>query len=95
MVLGVLIAAAAVTYVWVVVRQIADGTVFWPSVFASLFTVLTVGVGSWVLQRSRRALEPTDPEAADRFRRQTRRWSLILGASGLLLIGLVLAWLYL
>ena len=95
MVLAGLIAAAAAVYVWVIVRQVADGTVFWPSVFASLFTVATVGVGSWLVQRRRRVLEQTDLEAADRYRHQTRRRSLILAAAGLLLIGLVLVWLYL
>ncbi len=92
-VIAVLLAAGAVAYVWVVVRQVADGTVFWPSVIGSLITILVVGIGSWALQRRRRALELNDPEAAERLRRQTNRWSLILGASGLLLIGLVLVWL--
>lgn len=92
-VLMVLVAALAVTYAWVVVRQVADGTVFWPSVLASLVTGLVVGIGSWMLQRRRRALQQNEPEAAERFRRQTRRWSLILGASGLVLVGLVLVWL--
>jgi predicted lysophospholipase L1 biosynthesis ABC-type transport system permease subunit len=89
-VLAVLIAAGAVAYVWVVVRQVADGTVFWPAVIGSLLTILVVGLGSWRVQRKRRVLEQTDPEAAERYRRQTRRWSLILAAVGVLLMGLVL-----
>ena len=80
-------------HVWVVIGQIADGTVFWPSVLASLVTVLAVGGRSWVIWRRRRALQQTDPVAADRYRRQTGRWSLIVGVSGLVLIGLVVAWL--
>lgn len=94
-VIAALIAVAAVLYVWVVVAQIAAGTVFWPSVVGSLITVLVVGVGSWAVQRRRRALEQTDPEAAVRFRRRTTRWGLIAAASGLVVVGLVLAWLYL
>lgn len=94
-VLALFIAVAAIVWVWVVAVQIADGTVFWPSVLASLISILVVGIGSWAMQRRRRALEQADPEAADRFRRQTLRWALVMSASGLLLIGLVLAWLYL
>ena len=94
-VMAVVVAASAIVWIWVVAAKVADGTVFWPSVFASFISILAVGIGSWVMQRRRRALEQTDPEAADRFRRQTLRWALVMGAAGLLLIGLTLAWLLL
>ncbi len=93
LVLAVLVVAAAIAWVWVVIRQAADGTVFWPSVVASLVTVLVVGIGSWLVRRRAHALEQTDPEAAAQYRLQTRRVALALGASGVLLIGLVVIWL--
>lgn len=41
-VLMVLVAALAVAYAWVVVRQVADGTVFWPSVLGLVLVGLVL-----------------------------------------------------
>lgn len=94
LVLRVCILIAAVAYVWVVVTQIINGTVFWPSVAASLVSVLIMGGGWWLIGRRERALGQSDPEAAERYRQQTRRWSLGVAAAGLLVLGLVIALLY-
>jgi len=93
-VIWVLAGILAVVYAGLVVRQALDGTVFWPTVAGSLFALVTVGTGSWLVQRKRRALEQTDPEAATRYRRQTTQWAWVLAAVGLLLLGLALFLLY-
>ena len=89
-----LAAILAVVYAGLIVRQALDGTVFWPTVAGSLFMLVTVGIGSWLLQRKRRALEQADPEAATRYRRQTTQWAWVLAAVGVLLLGLALFLLY-
>ena len=93
-VVWVLAAILAVVYAGLVVRQALAGTVFWPTVAGSLFVLATVGTGSLLLQRKRRALEQTDPEEATRYRHQTTQWAWVLAVVGVLLLGLALFLLY-
>ncbi|PZQ37294.1 MAG: hypothetical protein DI570_31900 [Phenylobacterium zucineum] len=92
--LRVVILVAAVVYVWVVVTQVLNGTVFWPSVLASVAIIVVVGGGWWLTGQRERVLAQSDPEAAERYRIRTRRWSLLISAVGLLILGLVLVLLY-